>query len=181
MKTSEVLHLYSYTCWATARILRTAARVTPDVLAKPAGLAHGSMLGTLAHILGGEWVWRVRCEEGRSPGALLSAREFPDLAALERRWSGEERAMRRYLAGLSDAGLERVVRYRSTLDNREYATPLWQVLLHLVNHGTQHRGEVAAELTRAGHSPGDIDYIVYIRSGGEMDFSQTQIAGGDQT
>ncbi len=72
--------------------------------------------------------------------------------------------MRGYLDGLDDSGLERVVRYRSTLDTREHATPLWQILLHLVNHGTQHRAEAGAELTRLGFSPGDVDYIVYIRT-----------------
>ncbi len=70
--------------------------------------------------------------------------------------------MRAYLKGLSDSALENVMRYRSTLD-KEYVAPLWQVLLHLANHGTQHRSEVAAELTRAGRSPGDLDYMVYIR------------------
>ena len=71
--------------------------------------------------------------------------------------------MRGYLAGLDDAGLDRVVRYRST-DAREHETPLWQILLHLANHGTQHRAEAGAELTRLGFSPGDVDYMVYIRT-----------------
>ena len=180
MRISEVLHLYDYNYWANARTLDTASAVDRDVLARPAGLAHGSMFGTLAHVLAGEWVWRVRCQEGQSPGALPAFSSLPDLPALRLHWAGEERAMRLYLKGLSDSDLERVVRYRSTLDTREHATPLWQILLHLVNHGTQHRAEVGVELTRVGRSPGDIDYIVYIRRTADFSFDRTWIAGEAQ-
>ena len=40
--------------------------------------------------------------------------------------------------------------------------PLWQQLLHQVNHATQHRSEVAAQLTRFRHSPGWLDFLVYL-------------------
>jgi uncharacterized damage-inducible protein DinB len=43
---------------------------------------------------------------------------------------------------------------------------VWESMLHLVNHGTQHKTEAAAILTGFGHSPGDIDLIVYLNEGG---------------
>ncbi len=164
MRSAELQHLYYYNYWATSRILDTASKLPAGVLSASGPMAHDSLLGTLAHALAGEIVWRVRCQEGRSPTALPGVKEFPDLGALRKRWPAEEAAMRGYLAGLDDSGLDRVVRYRSTLDARDHETPLWQILLHLVNHGTQHRGEAGAELTRLGFSPGDVDYMVYIRA-----------------
>jgi uncharacterized damage-inducible protein DinB len=41
---------------------------------------------------------------------------------------------------------------------------LWQMIMHVANHGTQHRSEVAAMLTSYGHSPGDLDFSEYLRS-----------------
>lgn len=163
MRIAELQHLYDYNYWAAARVLYTASKLPDGALSATAQMAHDSLLGTLAHALAGEIVWRARCQEGRSPAALSTVKEFPDLGALRERWLAEEAAMRGYLAGLDDSGLDRVVQYRST-DAREHETPLWQILLHLVNHGTQHRGEAGAELTRLGFSPGDVDYMVYIRT-----------------
>jgi uncharacterized damage-inducible protein DinB len=37
--------------------------------------------------------------------------------------------------------------------------PFWQMLAHVVNHGTQHRAEAAALLTTVSRSPGDLDMI----------------------
>ena len=59
--------------------------------------------------------------------------------------------MRAYLTALRDEDL-----MRGTI-------PLWRPLLHVVNHGTQHRSEAAVLLTGFGHSPGDLDFTVFTR------------------
>ena len=66
---------------------------------------------------------------------------------------------------LTASGLDAFV---SSLPNRKipvvetWTYPLWQQMIHLVNHTTQHRSEVAAVLTRLGRSPGWLDFLLYV-------------------
>jgi len=159
----EYIHtFYEYTYWATARVLNAAARLSPGQFTAPTGGSYGSLRGTLVHTLSAEWIWRMRFAEGKSPTATLAERDFPALEDLRQRWQAEEQAMRGFLAGLNDEDLPRVVQYQSTT-GRPHQNILWQLLVHLANHGTQHRSEAAVMLTEFGASPGDLDFIVYLR------------------
>jgi uncharacterized damage-inducible protein DinB len=89
---------------------------------------------------------------------IMAEAAFPTLDALEQRWRDEERTMRDYLAGLTDDDLTGHVRY-TTDSGQKRERVLWHCLLHMVNHGTQHRSEAAAILTGYGHSPGDLDFL----------------------
>jgi uncharacterized damage-inducible protein DinB len=86
---------------------------------------------------------------------------FPTLAILEQHWHEEERAMREYLALLTDEDLTGYVRYTTPEGNKRERV-LWHCLLHVVNHGTQHRSEAAAIVTGYGFSPGEIDFTVFL-------------------
>ncbi len=69
-----------------------------------------------------------------------------------------------FVAALTDEKLDSELEYTSTEGGR-HRRVLWETMAHLVNHGTQHRTEAAAILTGFGHSPGDIDLIVFLNEG----------------
>jgi uncharacterized damage-inducible protein DinB len=162
MNTSDIQLLFDYNYWANGRILTAAERITVEQLHQLAGLSHGSIQGALAHVLGAEIIWRLRLQEGVSLTALPLASEFPALADLKSRWASEEASMRAYLGGLSDQDLTRLFRYKNT-QGFEFELPVWPVLVHIVNHGTQFRGEAAVALSQLKCSPGDIDlYRFYL-------------------
>jgi uncharacterized damage-inducible protein DinB len=154
--------LLEYNYWANRRVLEASRQVPAEQYAAPAGLSHGSLRGTLAHILSAEIVWRLRCQEGLSPPALFTEQDFPTFEQLAARWSAEEQAMRTFLADLGDQDIQRPVSYHDTR-GRPFATPLWQILAHVVNHGSQFRAEAGVGLAHLGHSPGDLDMIVFFR------------------
>jgi uncharacterized damage-inducible protein DinB len=64
------------------------------------------------------------------------------------------------------ARLERIGTSFNDARGERWAYPLWQQVLHQVNHATQHRSEIAATLTRFGHSPGDLDLLIFIDESG---------------
>jgi uncharacterized damage-inducible protein DinB len=68
--------------------------------------------------------------------------------------------MRAYLNSLHDSDMEKIVRYEIPEGLRERV--LWHCLVHVVNHGTQHRSEAAAMLTSFGHSPEGIDFTRFL-------------------
>jgi uncharacterized damage-inducible protein DinB len=44
-----------------------------------------------------------------------------------------------------------------------WTQPLWEIVLHVVNHGTHHRGQAAGFLRSLGHTPPKLDLIFYYR------------------
>lgn len=164
MDASDVRLLWDYNYWANERILRMARLVTDvQYLAPmPRGISAGSLGGTLAHALAAEHLWRRRCQEGVSPQRVPDASDFPTLGQLEAAWATEKALMREYLSALEDDDVTRVVTYTRTTGEAQHDR-LDHILAHVVLHGMQHRAECAAMLTDFGHSPGNIDYILYLR------------------
>ena len=159
MHIANIRELYEYNCWMNDRILETAARVTPEQFVAPTDLTPRNLRGNLVHILDTEWGWRERARGAPKEVWEVELREedFPDVASLAARWRKETAIMREYLADLDDADLERPLQLRD-----DKSVPLWQILLHAINHGSQARVEAAVLLTHYGHSPGDLDYLDYV-------------------
>ncbi len=161
MNLETIRPLYDYNTWANYRMLDACNSLTDEQFTRELGSSFRSVRDTLAHIMGAEWVWLERWN-GRSPGALPVAEQFPNLASVRAHWAGIERDLLRFVAGLTQADLERVGEYR-TLKGGTFANPLWQTLQHLVNHGTYHRGQVTTMLRQLGAVPSSTDLIQFYR------------------
>ena len=160
MNKQDILVLYQYNAWSNAKILDAASNVTQEQFLAPVPFPHGSLRGTLVHALFAEWVWPNRWE-GIPPTVKLKPEDFPTFESLRSRWADEETRLMKFVANLTDDMLYAKFRYTSTEGN-PHERVLWESMAHLVNHGTQHKTEAAAILTGFGHSPGDIDLIVYL-------------------
>ena len=162
MNRDDVLLLYDYNYWANARILAAGARVSAEQFAAPGAFPHGGLRGTLVHALDAEQSWCRLFQSLNWQGIPeLKEADLPTRELLEARWHEEEARMRSYLAGLSDADVTGPLRY-TTESGEERDRILWHCLVHVVNHGTQHRSEAAAILTSFNCSPGDLDFTVFL-------------------
>ncbi len=161
MNKQDIQLLYQYNNWANTRILDAASGVSTEQFVASASFPYGGLRGTLTHILFAEWIWRSRWL-GASPTHRFKPEDFPTLGSLQIRWLEEEEALNAFVEGLTEEKLSGTFQYKTTTgETRENI--LWQVMAHVVNHGTQHRSEAAAILTDLGQSPGDIDLIVFLR------------------
>jgi uncharacterized damage-inducible protein DinB len=152
--------LYDYNYWANEKILAQADKVSDADFIADRKFSWGSLRGTLVHILFAEQLWLARWQGAAKPDGVR-AEDFPNNSMLRARWIAEEQKMRAFLATQDSASLEHTVHYKR-MSGAPKSFPLWQLMMHVVNHGTQHRGEAAIMLTELGFSPGNIDFNYFL-------------------
>jgi uncharacterized damage-inducible protein DinB len=153
--------LLDYTLWANRRIRSVAAALDLADWRRDLGSSHGGVHGTLGHMLAAEWIWLERWQ-GRSPDHLPGFAELEGPAALEERWSALEAERSAWLAPLQDADLLAVCRYRNVKGD-SFGEPLWQLVQHVANHSTFHRGQVVTLLRQLGARPEATDLVAWDR------------------
>ena len=100
---------------------------------------------------------------GVSPTALTAGDQLVDLASLRATWAQHEQKMRAFVEALDEAGVNRVVEYQ-LLSGQPGATPIWQMVQHVVNHASYHRGQLTTMLRQVGAQPAkSMDMIAYYR------------------
>ena len=160
--TSDYLnHLLGFHYWARDRVFTAVESLDAEQYARPMGNSFASIRDTLNHVFLAEWIWYTRWN-GVSPTSFPTD-EIPDLSTLRSRWSDLEGKVRDYLGNAGESGINRVINYR-LMGGKEGASPLWQMVAHVVNHATYHRGQVTTMLRQLGAAPAkSMDMIGFYR------------------
>lgn len=154
MDRDSLLALVKYHAWANERILTTARGLSDEEFRRPAPLDHGTAFQTLRHVADVDWSWREFCagnDVGKTYIWDLDGFTLDDLESIHKFYLEEDARLRTYVESLDDAAVAEPLGTRSV--------PRWLIVAHVVNHGTQHRSELARYLTDCGHSPGDLDLL----------------------
>ncbi len=162
MTIGEARDLFRYSAWANGRMFDAAAALPVEQLSATIASSFPSILATLGHIVGTEWIW-LRRWQGESPTAAPVWVTGSSLSELRARLTGLEAERGEFLEKLGDADLARVVEYRR-VSGEAYADPLVDLVRHAVNHSTYHRGQLATQLRQIGVHPPGTDLISYVRS-----------------
>jgi len=149
-----------YNKWANAKMLDVASKLSPEQFTADLQSSHRSVRDTLAHTLAAEWIWLERWK-GTSPGALLTAADFPTAESLRARWAQVEKDYTEFFGELSDEALERVIAYKNT-KGEQWEYPLGSMIQHLLNHSTYHRGQVTTMLRQLGAEVIPVDLLVFM-------------------
>jgi uncharacterized damage-inducible protein DinB len=156
----ETIHeLYVYNHWANQRVLASVASLSPEQFTRSMGNRFSSVRDTLAHILSAEWIWLERWL-GRSPRQMLAASDFPTVDTLRQRWATVEQDLSRFLQTLTPDRLQQSVAYINRA-GEPFSYPLWQQMMHVVNHSSYHRGQITTLLRQLGAEPQNTDFLSY--------------------
>jgi uncharacterized damage-inducible protein DinB len=162
MQVSDIHLLYEFNYWAKSRLLDVVETLTAEQFTKDLGSSHGGIQGTLVHSMGAEEIWLKRWK-GEHPTSMYTANDFPTVESLVSRWNLLEHQMMEFCHLLkTDDDIKKVVAYKDMKGN-EHSQPLWQMMQHLVNHSTYHRGQVVTMLRQLGVKPVGTDLIAFYR------------------
>lgn len=156
----------NYNQWANARLLRMAATLEDVLYRKNAGAYFGSLHGTLNHLLVADRIWMHRLTGTGSHPEKLDAILFADLPTLHAARVEEDRRIVTFVQSLDEPAFEEMWDYR-TLNGTPCRQRRREILAHLFNHETHHRGQAHAILTGLGITePEPLDLLLMQRLAG---------------
>jgi uncharacterized damage-inducible protein DinB len=158
----DIRVLFEFNYWAKARLMSALESLNDEQFTKDLGSSHGGIHGTLVHIVGAENIWLSRWTD-QTVLKLLDPKDYPTLAAVREKWDDVERGMREFVSSLTEENILAVVTYKA-IESKQFSYPLWQIMQHVVNHSSYHRGQIVTMLRQLGIKPVGTDLITYYRS-----------------
>jgi uncharacterized damage-inducible protein DinB len=157
---ADILRVHiAYSGWATSRLLGALADLTPEELTRDFKTADRSPLGTMVHIYRADFLWLARFHR-QPPPELPFADMLLDQLQIEA--PRLQQGFEEWAATLTDEVVRQDLSYRDMRGN-PWTQPLWQLILHVVNHATHHRGQVSGFLRSLGRTPPPLDLVAYYR------------------
>lgn len=166
MDLSDIKNLFDYMEWANDLAMAAANQLPDESLRRDVGISHQSILGTLVHMAGAEWIWLERWD-GRSPTkaeawSRWSTESCADLATLKDRWTNLINDRARLVSELDNTRLVAELPFK-LLSGDPSSMPLVNQMQHVVNHATMHRGQIVGMIRQLGIDPPATDLLFYLR------------------
>jgi uncharacterized damage-inducible protein DinB len=161
MTQQEIRHLAAYSAWASNRVFDALAPIPGEDLMRDLKSSHKSIHGTLVHMVSAERIWLARVQ-GAGEAPILEGTDVPALASLRTVWEQVGYDMARFLGGITDKKLQESVTARSP-KGETYSHTIGQVISHVVDHSTYHRGQVITLMRQLGVVPPNTGMITFFR------------------
>ncbi len=162
MMKAHCLSMARYHAWAGERLLAALDGVSDADYRADHGLFFRSLHGTLNHLLLADLIWYGRFTGTPFAAASLADEVEADRAALAARVRRQCARWPSLIEAADDAQLASRLRYPN-MAGVACDTPWAGTLLHVFNHGTHHRGQMSAVITRLGLPAPEMDYVYFLR------------------
>lgn len=158
MDANAFRHFYEYHFSENRKMWDTCiTSLSQEQFTQDAGYSHGSVRNQVVHLVSVDDTWFSALRDVEIPETLNPA-DFNDRDTLRAHWDVVEQQMRDYLSKLQDEQLFE----KPFADGEDKDLILWQVLLHVANHGTDHRAQLLRTLNELGVKTTSQDYIFYV-------------------
>jgi uncharacterized damage-inducible protein DinB len=158
---NDLLDLIRYNDWANERMMEAIRSVSEESRRSPIASSFGSLRETLGHVVSAEWIWLERWN-GQSPATAPGWVASDSTDRFIERLADIRKQRLAWLWKLDEAAFEKPIEY-SNLAGNTYRNSLADLIRHVVNHSTYHRGQLATQLRQLGQVPPSTDFIVYRR------------------
>jgi uncharacterized damage-inducible protein DinB len=180
MNLADIKSLYAYNRWANDRLFAAVEKVPDENFSAPIVSSFPSLRETAFHILFAEWLWLNRWQgvspcttvvdpnasaatwDTLSPGKKPTWAELSNATALKSFAESTDQERQEFIGTLDERALQAVLQYKG-MDGNPYAGPLVQLMQHVVNHGTYHRGQVTMMLRQLGAEAVGLDMVYFYR------------------
>jgi uncharacterized damage-inducible protein DinB len=154
-----IQHFYAFNEWANGRYFTAAAELSDEAFTRSIPSSFPSIRETLAHIVSAEWIWLQRWL-GESPAAQPAWMPGASLGTLRRELDDVEASRKQFLGGLDATRVGQTVSFRF-LSGKPGEASLIALLMHVVNHSTYHRGQLATLFRQVGAVPPGTDLVLF--------------------
>jgi uncharacterized damage-inducible protein DinB len=157
MNAEAFRHFYDYHFSENRKMWDSyVTKLSPEQFTQDVDYSHGSVRDQILHLINVDDAWFSDLR-GVALSAPLDPAGLTDLENIRAHWDQVEQQMRAYLGTLRDEQLS-----TRPLSGEDRDLLLWQVLLHVVNHGTDHRAQILRLLNDLGIETTSQDYIFFV-------------------
>lgn len=141
------MQLATYNHWANQQILQVAQQLTPEQAHSEIVSSFNSVHKTIHHMMNAEYIWWNRMRLTEVP--FLPYEADVEMSQMVRNWLAYSLQWKEWTDKASLNALEHEFMYQNT-KREQFKQPVYQVMLHLFNHQTYHRGQLVTMFRQLG-------------------------------
>jgi len=160
MNAAALKVLFDYNAWAYAQVWACVKQLSEEQFVQEMDYSLGSVRNHMVHVASVDARWWARVRGIAVPDHLEAA-DFATREDVSRAWSVIYGDIDPFLAQMSDETVQKEITYTSRGQTRTNFA--WEILLHVVNHGTDHRAQMLYLLHKLGAMTVEQDFVYYLR------------------
>jgi uncharacterized damage-inducible protein DinB len=153
----DINKLLEYNIWANRLVEKQIKLLAPEQFVEQFRGSFGSIKATVVHLLESDWLWLNRFKG--IPLAEVPAWEIETASDVFKVWRAIQDEM--LIVGPTLVGVQtKKIRFR-TRKGVDYTLPAEELVIHIANHGSYHRGQLTDMIRLAGGQPVSTDYFLF--------------------